>query len=528
VHPEAIRSIAWSPDGTRLATGSADKSIRIWDGTTLNPLFLMEGHQGWVESVAWSPDGITLASASRDGSIRFWDAETGVELHALSGSQGHVGEVVSLAFSPDGRMLVSGGEDGAKIWFLPHFMRNRPMLKARALLKQGQDLARRGQLTKSISILEGLVEDEHIGAEARQHLESTKRSHNQFFAQDRMGVKGDHRQWVPPKVTLADGTILQVARMATVFDRDPVGDIGRTGGWLKQIDWSSDHRRLATISTYGLQKWDPFSRSFVDLKSAARTNDTGADIEITVIAWSPDGKKLAAGYQDGVIRVMQEDGREMRLLQKGDSSISSVAWSPDGELLAASCWRSVQVWNVASGSEAQQFSLSNINHLFWRSNEAILAVGDGKVSELDLSTRLSQARMSSSGSPCVLSPDGKWLAFVSDNVAIDVYCTATWSRKHYLREHTGKVNALAWSPDSRVLASGAGGGDPSVRDYSVRLWDVVAGRQICILEGHWYDVQAIAWSPDGKALVTGSRWSDLVAWWLPYYAPEHCEASDSD
>ncbi len=531
VHPAIIRSIAWSADGTRLATGSADTTIRIWDGDSLKNLFLLQGHQSWVESIAWSPDGITLASASRDGSIRFWNAEAGVELLSLSGPQGHADAVVSLAFSPDGRFLVSGGKDGAKIWFVPHFIRNHTLLKARALLKQGQDLARQGKLTQAISVLEDLVEDQHVGVEAKHHLARIRNAHDQFFANDRMGRKGYSRaKETAPSEARTDVSIPRVLRLATVFDQNPMRDIGRTGGWLKQIAWSSNQKQLASLSTRGLQIWNPIHRSRSGLQGASRTNEGGEEIEIQTIAWSPDGQRLAAGYQDGVIRIMQADGKEIRLLEKGDQPIRSVAWSPNGEMLAAHCWRGVYVWTLATGSVTQQFTISDSKHLFWHSNGVILAVGYDRVSELNISTWRSERRATLPGRVygSALSPDGKWIAFVIDNTTIHVYCTASWSRKQVLRGHTARVNTLAWAPDSRKLASGSGGGDAEVQDYTVRLWDAVAGRQVCVLQGHFHDVQAIAWSPDGKALVTGSRWSDLLAWWLPYFAPEHFAQADSD
>src|SRR5258707_698595 len=115
-HAESIWSVCYSPDGTRVVSGSSDKTIRIWDaesGTVIGePL---TGHTGGVNSVAYSPDGRHIISGSYDHPIRIWDAETGTAVgYPL---EGHTGRVLSVAYSPDGRYIISGSEDGAiRIW----------------------------------------------------------------------------------------------------------------------------------------------------------------------------------------------------------------------------------------------------------------------------------------------------------------------------------------------------------------------------------------------------------------------------
>src|SRR5205085_1193544 len=104
----AVYSVAFSPDGKLLATGSSGDAVRVWDSAAGAVLPACRGHRGEVWSVACSPDGKTLASAGADGSVRLWDAGHATELHQVTG---HAGEVKCVAFSPDGKLIASAGAD---------------------------------------------------------------------------------------------------------------------------------------------------------------------------------------------------------------------------------------------------------------------------------------------------------------------------------------------------------------------------------------------------------------------------------
>jgi WD40 repeat protein len=101
-HNERVWAIAFSPDGTRLASGSSDKTIRLWDIVTGQQRHILEGHSNSVAAVAFSPDGTQLASGSYDKTIRLWDVATGQQRHTLEGQSNWV---VAVAFSPDGTYL---------------------------------------------------------------------------------------------------------------------------------------------------------------------------------------------------------------------------------------------------------------------------------------------------------------------------------------------------------------------------------------------------------------------------------------
>ena len=117
-HTGTVLSLAFKPNSYRLASGSRDDTVRIWDvgnNTNLRHVRTLRGHTSTVNSVAWSPDGRTLASASRDGTVRLWNPSNGINFAVL---RGHKESVWSVAWSPDGRILASacGGDNSIRIW----------------------------------------------------------------------------------------------------------------------------------------------------------------------------------------------------------------------------------------------------------------------------------------------------------------------------------------------------------------------------------------------------------------------------
>ena len=115
-HSGYVYAVAWSPDGSRIASGSYDQTVQVWDAATGAALLTYGGHSSFVNAVAWSPDGRRIASASHDNTVQVWDAATGASLLTY---EGHSYAVYSVAWSPDGRRIASASDDQTvQVWLV--------------------------------------------------------------------------------------------------------------------------------------------------------------------------------------------------------------------------------------------------------------------------------------------------------------------------------------------------------------------------------------------------------------------------
>ena len=105
-HSVTVFSVAWSPDGKRIASGSNDATVQVWDAVDGRHVYTYRGHADFVNAVSWSPDGKRIASAGGDKTVQVWDAGDGSYVYIY---RGHSDAVLGLAWSPDGKHIVSGG-----------------------------------------------------------------------------------------------------------------------------------------------------------------------------------------------------------------------------------------------------------------------------------------------------------------------------------------------------------------------------------------------------------------------------------
>ena len=273
-----LSSMALSPDGAFLASGSYDGTVRLWDAATRTPIATLEGHEFSVLSVSFSPDGATLASGSQDRTVKLWD----VGNRELFGTlEGHTEGVTSVSFSPDGATLASGSQDRTvKLWDVG----NRELfgtleghtegVTSVSFSPDGALLASGGGYDKTVKLW-SVANRELIGT-----LEGHEYDVNSVV-------------FSPDGSTLASGSEDNRIRLWDVVTRTPIATLWDVNT-VRSVAFSPDGKSLVSGSFGTVKLWDLGTES-------TTTTLRGHTGYVHSVAFSPDGATLASGASDGTM-----------------------------------------------------------------------------------------------------------------------------------------------------------------------------------------------------------------------------------
>jgi WD40 repeat protein/serine/threonine protein kinase len=547
-HESAVYSVAFSPDGRYLATGTKDGFVRLWQTKTGQELQKWQAHENNATCVQFSRDGRRLVTGGWDAKVNCWDVDQALqgEVPAPLFSLEHSDRVRvwSLAFSPDGDRLASvGGRDEDE----------KGELKVWDLKTAHEDFTVDG-FAGSVRCVRFTPDGRRLATSSRGKLQiwDARTGQEQLAWRDGQERRVEGLSFSPDGRRLASvaGQLsVDPDRNVIVWDarsgKEMMRMHGHVGG-LRSVAFSPDGSGLASAGLDQTVKiWDATTGQEVLTLRGHLDN-------IFCVAFSADGHQLASASVDNTVRLWDaspwetEPTPESRTLRGHTGAVTDLAFHPtDGRrLVSADTGGTLRFWDVWSGKTLGELHVAPspfaVRVAYSPDGGRLAALsqeprggGGGFVRVWEIATAKEICTFQKSLRPGALafSPDGRHVASGGYDDVVRIWDAATAEEGPHFEGHDWPIFGVAFSPDGRHLASCSG-------DNTVRVWDWTTREQLPMLQPqHAGRVARVAFSGDGKLLASAS-WDrtvkvwDTATWRLLYDLPNpsavHCVAFDRD
>ncbi len=539
-HGDTVESVAFSPDGKRLATGSMDTTVKIWDLASRRGMATLTNHTEPVDSVAFSPSGNVLATAS-DNAVWLWDTKTFRPLRSLPDA------ILKAKFSPDGKFLITGMTNGLIFWDTETWTALRKLELAGLLRSHpdwpNNDSAEFGLAFTSDSHRVGVASNEGIRILRIPDLQETAMLPDSLPRLRPIAFSPDGR-------TIAAAALGHVVKVWDVETRHQTNLLSGHSDSVFGLAFSPNGTKLATASgDQTVKLWDTAKGELI------RTFRGHAE-EVWDVVFSPDGKLLTSVSKGGAVKVSDalgsssEAGDLAGILPLGFDSTGNVvvvnvtnrmftafdpessqpvsAW-PVGKAGAIAAFRSIfrdgrtaviirgnpsdplehpriELWDLSRGKLLFSQREATLR-LGFSPKAGILATGgsDGSVSLWRIPGGTRQCVLTNAGFVLGFSADGAMLATFKEG-EIDLWRVKGQRTDRYATlTVAGEFQGTELSPDGRLLATAGA-------DSVIRLWALPSGRPIATLTGHKRASIVVSFSPDGRTLASCSDDGTVRLW----------------
>ncbi len=448
-HGEAAFGVAFSPDGSLLAAagGDPETGVSVWDTSSGAEMFRIVGQ--WNTDVAFSSDGTLIATSSFDGPVKLWETSTGDEIPRPSG---HEAATWGLAFTADGTRLATSSDDGtARIWDLES--------GGELIVLSGH---REGVFNATFSPDGGLVATTSDDGTARV-WDVTAVGIGETVAVQANSLAATNATYDPSNSRFATSGLDGLAHIWNAQDGSLLATLGGHGDVVDDIAWSPDGVSVVTAGRDGtVRHWDPVTGTEIAVL---------LDFEMPVqgVAFSGDGSRVLTTWADGSVTVVDLTAGGTRLVipDAHDGFAIDGTFSPDGTTFAtASRDGSVTIWNSSTGAEVATFcchEFGAFSVVFSADGSRLLTSGE------DAAARVWVISEAGSAGPVVellghragladatFSPDGSHIATASFDGTVRLWDAADGAEE--LRLATGAANSVEFSPDGSHLLVATGSG----------------------------------------------------------------------
>ena len=508
-----INDIKYSPDKSLLAVAG---SIGIWlyDANTGMELALLTGHTAPVTSIAFSPHGALLASGSYDKTIRLWNPHTHEQLMNLDS-----GDIIpAIAFSPDGKILANGSGKEIQLWDTYTGHQKVTISGFDGSTVFAVEFSPDGQMLASASISDNIYLWDPYTGKCKFHLSNSGSGSSTSIT---FYPSGPKLAFSPDSKILA-GTTVENSRdknkiklwdthtgiLKSILEQNPRGLTDP----ISVVQFSWDGTTLVSGSERGiLRVWD--------LKTGQnmKTLDKIENGEGFLLPFSPDRTTFVSAENDGVIRLWDTRTEKTRMLITGHTgAVSSMAFSPDSKLLACgSQTGKTYLWEM----KTRQSNLihkddQNVAHYvsFAPDGLTLASTGRGGTSLYDVHTLQHKAILPEIGGHVfTFSPDGQTIASARGH-SIRITNSQSGDHEMTLWGHLEDVVSLVYSPNGAILASQSKSSwYKEKRTTSIRLWDTKNGKEHMVFTENAPYISPIAFSPDGQTLA--STYGATIKFW---------------
>ncbi len=378
-------AVTFSPDGTQLACGSEDSTIKLWSALTGELIATFTGHHGFVDTLAFSPDGNTLASGGTDGTIQFWDLKNRKPMqNRIAGHQW----MVTASMSNDGSKLVSVSDNGiVSVWNLKEFQKTTSVTKAtleeRLFWRTWRDLV----LSPDGTVLanEGLQNNPLIPDYKTHVLRLTDVNTGQEL---KTFTGGTGEVFSPDAITLAEGGfhihLLNIEtgeqRKIITSEHDEDSD---NKPFINTVEFSPDGKMMVSGTSGGhVQLWETETGTELSSFFDELLPDDENREHIQHFAFSSDGSLIAVSSRKRIRiigRAKQPHFKEIRFTE-GENNETFI-FSPDNTIMIIGCWGGkIGVWDVGTGNKLTTLDGHTITVdklLFSQDNKTLISVGGG-------------------------------------------------------------------------------------------------------------------------------------------------------
>ena len=482
-HTSFINSIAFWPRDKSLITASSDGSVRFWrtnsDGYKFDDRFPMDVSSSPAQVIAMSHDGNDAAIGYQNGAVRLIGRGAFLSSDYSIHEQTYLGQkspVSSLSFAPGDKILATGREDGTiQLWARVKWHSLRSALEW-SDPSEYQDLTTFKSHTEAVTSLDFSPDGNVLASSSKDHTVRLWEIGPQIFKL--LPLRGASA--VSTLALSADGKALAVGSVdatVTLCTTDAARNCttwSSPTGSVKAMTLSPDGKMLAIAGpSNNVELWS------VGLSNGQPITLAGHTDIVNAITFSRDGHRLATGSHDQTIRLWDVDsGRQLKMIQLDNPASRSIALSPDGSMLAYRVFGGVVIKSLNSEAKPVEIIVDRDNV----ATSIAFSATDSKM--LAIGTQKGTVKL------VKLAPPGSSPA---------IY------RSEKLEGHAGPVNAVAFSPDGKTLASG---GD----DETIKLWSVASYKELITLKGHTKSVTSLVFEPNGKWLASGS-YDNTVRFW---------------